>query len=218
MLWFPPAKCLGGTYWSGPWSSRYSSKSSPPRGCTRNRRIRPTASRSRTTRSATATSRYNIRPTGARSEYFYDTQFLVNFADLERWTEAWTGKLRPALQGAVDDGILDGWVEESHNTGGRFNWKVILMIDEWDDIGDLQSRFFSAAPLGDPLWHMFTGGTTRLQFLTVMTKGGVSRLPPFSSQLPVLPGSSRRPGALLGHQPGASWKPQCQPLSGRCHG
>ena len=34
----------------------------------------------------------------------------------------------------------EGVVTESHNTGGRFNWKVITMVDEWDHIDDVSGR------------------------------------------------------------------------------
>jgi len=47
-------------------------------------------------------------------------------------------------------------VTESHNTGGKFNWKVIMLIEEWDTIDDLHVRIFDAAPMSHPIWDMFT--------------------------------------------------------------
>lgn len=95
-------------------------------------------------------------PDGATPKYFYDAQFQVNFADLEEWNRMWDETFGPALQQAVTDGILVGWVEESHNTGGKFNWKLITLVDDWDHIDEITASVFEAAPLDHPIWSMFT--------------------------------------------------------------
>lgn len=89
-------------------------------------------------------------------KYFYDTMFQVNYAEMDAFAEMFDETFSEALAQARADGLLAGWVTESHNTGGQYNWKVILLFDEWDDIDDLQARFFEAAPLSHPIWGMFT--------------------------------------------------------------
>lgn len=93
---------------------------------------------------------------GGGATYFYDAQFQVNFADLEAWNEMFAATFGPALEEAMEEGLLQGWVIESHDTGGRFNFKLINMVDDWDDIDDLTAKIFSAAPLSHPIWDMFT--------------------------------------------------------------
>jgi quinol monooxygenase YgiN len=88
-------------------------------------------------------------------KYFYDTMFQVNYDEMEAFAEMFQETFGETLAQARADGLLAGWVTESHNTGGQYNWKVIMLFDEWDDIDDLQARFFEAAPLSHPFWGMF---------------------------------------------------------------
>jgi hypothetical protein len=89
-------------------------------------------------------------------KYFYDTMFQVEYADLASFATMFEETFGETLAQARADGLLAGWVTESHNTGGgQYNWKVILLFDEWDDIDDVQARFFAAAPLSHPFWGMF---------------------------------------------------------------
>jgi hypothetical protein len=93
---------------------------------------------------------------GSVGKYMYDAQFLVNFADLEEWISTWNSVFGPALEQARADGLLTGWVTESHNTGGKFNWKVLMLTDDWDSLDDVTARVFEAAPLSHPIWKLFT--------------------------------------------------------------
>lgn len=93
---------------------------------------------------------------GAPFRYMYDTQFVVSFANLEAWNAMYAEVITPALQEALEQGILAGWVIESHNTGGRFNWKNLLLFNDWDDIDDAQTMFFEAAGLDHPIWGLFS--------------------------------------------------------------
>ena len=95
-------------------------------------------------------------PDGAGARYFYDAQFQVNFADLGAWGEMWHDTFGPTMERAVSEGLIVGWVEESHNTGGRFNWKVIMLVNEWDALDEFNAMIFEAAPLDHPIWNMFS--------------------------------------------------------------
>lgn len=95
-------------------------------------------------------------PDGAAAQYFYDAQFQVNFADLPAWNDMWRETFGPAMERAVSEGLILGWVTESHNTGGRFNWKVIMLFNEWDHIDEFDTMVFEAAPLDHPIWKMFS--------------------------------------------------------------
>ena len=93
---------------------------------------------------------------GGGAKYFYDAQFVVNFADLGAWNEMFAETFRPALDEAMAEGLLQGWVVESHDTGGRFNFKLITMVDDWDNIDDVTGKIFASAPLSHPIWSMFS--------------------------------------------------------------
>ena len=94
----------------------------------------------------------NLPPEGATTQYAYEIFFQVSFADMERWNGLWADDLLPVLDQSMRDGLLQGYVVQGHNTGGPFNWKVLLLYDEWDDFDELEAGFFGAAPLDHPLW------------------------------------------------------------------
>ena len=80
----------------------------------------------------------------------------MNFSDVEAFNETYNSEIVPVLEGARADGFLAGWVVQEHNTGGDYNWKLGLLIDEWDDIDELQAAMFGSIPLTHPFWGMFT--------------------------------------------------------------
>jgi len=89
----------------------------------------------------------------ADASYVYENLFKVNRADLPRWNELWADVL-PALDGAISDGLMRGYVVEEHNTGGEFNWNLVVFFDDWDTIDDAQVVFFENIPLDHEIWTM----------------------------------------------------------------
>ncbi len=87
--------------------------------------------------------------------YMYDAKFQISFAEMDEWNRIWTEVAGPILNQAMEDGILGGWVFEGHNTGGRYNWKVLYFFEEWDDMDDLFERVFSQLTADPELWQRF---------------------------------------------------------------
>jgi hypothetical protein len=75
-------------------------------------------------------------PEGVQMAYAYDSMFQVNFGDIEAWEALWEEHAFPALNAAMADGTLGGWVTEMHHTGGRYNWKVIYLFEDWDTMDE----------------------------------------------------------------------------------
>jgi len=94
----------------------------------------------------------NVESPG-NAAYVYENLFKVNRADLPEWNELWAGVL-PALDGAISDGLMRGYVVEEHNMGGEFNWNLVVFFDDWDVIDDAQAVFFENIPLDHPIWAM----------------------------------------------------------------
>lgn len=92
---------------------------------------------------------------GAGWQYMYDNMVQVAYADWMGFTQAWNDAAGDVLEQARADGVIAGWVVESHNTGGRFNWKVLFLIPEWGDIHELQNRLLTAVPLDHPIWDQW---------------------------------------------------------------
>lgn len=91
-------------------------------------------------------------PTPAIS-YLYESKFHLRFADEESWNQMWAQHAAPALEQAMKDGLLVGWVKLAHNTGGRYNWKVLYLFDSWDDIDDNFDRLISALASDPARWN-----------------------------------------------------------------
>lgn len=95
-------------------------------------------------------------PEGEPPQYLYEAAFRVNFADLESWVSQWATDVYPLLDQLMADGMLRGYVAESHNTGGSYNWKILYFSDAWDDMDEMEAAIFEAVPLTHPIWSMFT--------------------------------------------------------------
>jgi len=84
--------------------------------------------------------------------YLYDSLFQIGYDELDEWNRFWKETVGPILDQAMEDGILGGWVVEGHNTGGRYNWKVLYFFEEWDDMDDMFGLVLGQIPSDAALW------------------------------------------------------------------
>lgn len=98
----------------------------------------------------------NVPTNTTNVQYVYEAQFQVNRAELPRWSQIWEDDMYPVLERAIADDLIEGYVVLNHNTGGRFNWKILWLHETWDSMDDFEAAFFSAAPMDHPMWSMYT--------------------------------------------------------------
>ncbi|HCK89891.1 MAG TPA: hypothetical protein DHW54_01820 [Gemmatimonadetes bacterium] len=98
----------------------------------------------------------NVPENTGNVQYVYEAQFQVNRAELPRWSQIWEDDMYPVLERAIADDLLEGYVVLEHNTGGRFNWKILWLSETWDSMDDFEAAFFGAAPMDHPMWSMYT--------------------------------------------------------------
>ncbi len=79
-------------------------------------------------------------PEGLETAYMYAATYHYNFADEAEWYRVWDDAAAPLLDRAMEDGILGGWVTLGHNTGGRHNFKVLFLFEDWDHIDDITEQ------------------------------------------------------------------------------
>ncbi len=91
------------------------------------------------------------------TQYVYDARYQLAFTDMDEWNGTWDEVLAPVLDQAMADGVLGGWVLEGHNTGGRYNWKVLYFFEEWDDMDDLFARLTAAITADPAVWQRVAG-------------------------------------------------------------
>jgi hypothetical protein len=83
-------------------------------------------------------------PESATTNYMYEAEFYINPANLAKWSGAFEEMWKPALDQAMADGKLVGWVTLGHVHGGPNNWKLALLHSEWDNIDDVWNATFEA--------------------------------------------------------------------------
>ena len=98
----------------------------------------------------------NVPEDTGNVQYVYEAQFQVNRAELPRWSQIWEDDMYPVLERAIADDLIEGYVVLNHNTGGRFNWKILWLHETWDSMDDFEAAFFAAAPMDHPMWSMYT--------------------------------------------------------------
>ena len=92
--------------------------------------------------------------------YQYESLFQIGFHELAEWNRMHEQYTAPVLNQAMADGLLGGWVRLSHNTGGRYNWKIFYFFRSWDTIDDLFDRLLPALMADQAVWSR-TGGMVR---------------------------------------------------------
>ena len=98
----------------------------------------------------------NLSETADGWQYMYENLVELDYADFMTYPDIFREAVGPAMEQAMADGILAGWVMQSHNTGaGPYNWKVMFLFEEWGDIHEFQTRFLTAVPLDHPIWDYF---------------------------------------------------------------
>lgn len=80
-------------------------------------------------------------PDGLEAGYMYAAKYQINFADVTEWNGLWRDVAAPALAKLMEEGILGGWVQLTHNTGGSRNSKILYLFEEWDHMDDFFARF-----------------------------------------------------------------------------
>lgn len=83
-------------------------------------------------------------PEGLETAYMYAATYQYNFADGAEWHRIWDEVAGPIIEEAKAAGHLGGWATLDHNTGGRHNYKVLFMFEDWDHIDDFTGRVLGA--------------------------------------------------------------------------
>jgi hypothetical protein len=91
-------------------------------------------------------------PDGLDVQYLYDSRFQIGFADLGEWNRLWSQVATPSMNQGMEDEHLGGWVEMGHNTGGRYNRKVLYLFEAWDDMDDFFEGFLAQLTANPDVW------------------------------------------------------------------
>ena len=90
---------------------------------------------------------------GPPAQYMYESFFQVSFSDMEEWNRIWSETAAPALDQAMEDGILSAWSVLGHNTGGRHNVKLVYFHDEWDEMDEFFEHYLGSMAADPEVWQ-----------------------------------------------------------------
>jgi hypothetical protein len=82
----------------------------------------------------------NIPQGRSPSPVIYESSFHVAYSEQEAWGEDFAAHGKPALERAMEEGLIDAWAELVHNTGGVDNVRYIYWMESWDAIDDAVAR------------------------------------------------------------------------------
>lgn len=98
----------------------------------------------------------NLSPNAGGWRFMYENLAEIAYADFFTYPGIFQDAVGPMMDQAMEDGVLAGWIMQSHNTGaGPYNWKVMFLFEEWGDIEEFQARFLTAVPMDHPVWDYF---------------------------------------------------------------
>lgn len=66
----------------------------------------------------------------------YEAAFQLDFAAGSQWNDDFVQYTRPALERAVEEGVIKAWVALGHDTGGPHNAKYLYYLEDWDQVDD----------------------------------------------------------------------------------
>ncbi len=66
--------------------------------------------------------------------YVRESYWQIGFADLEGWIDAYTDYVVPALASMQEEGLINGFTAGQHNTGGKYNFRFVMIVPDWGSI------------------------------------------------------------------------------------
>lgn len=79
----------------------------------------------------------NIPDGRSPSPYIYEMSFQVEPAAREQWKASFAKYQRPALERAMQEGLISAWAELEHSIGGPWNMRYVYWLKSWDSADDL---------------------------------------------------------------------------------
>lgn len=82
----------------------------------------------------------NIPAAVADAPVVYESSFEIDSGQQAQWNEDFAAHGKPALERAMEEGLITGWAELHHDTGGPSTVKYVYWLDSWDATDDAMAR------------------------------------------------------------------------------
>lgn len=74
----------------------------------------------------------------------YEAFYAISFSDLDEWNSRYWEYSVPVLQALVDEGVIEGWDQYQHQTGGAgYNIRFAVRAFDWAAYDTFWSEYFS---------------------------------------------------------------------------
>lgn len=74
------------------------------------------------------------------SPFVYESSYHVDYGRQAEWAADFDRYGKPALERAVEEGLIEGWAEMHHDTGGPWNVKLVYWLESWDAMDEALIR------------------------------------------------------------------------------
>lgn len=77
---------------------------------------------------------------------FYIADYNIDWQSLGDWNNSYREHSVPILQTLVDEGIITGWSAWQHNSGGEYNWRMVINAADWDNYNEFWEKYLGRIP------------------------------------------------------------------------
>ena len=77
---------------------------------------------------------------------YYVADYNIAWESLMEWNNIYQKHSVPILQALVDEEVISGWSAWMHNTGGDYNWRMVISSANWDNMDNFWDEYLSRFP------------------------------------------------------------------------
>jgi hypothetical protein len=70
----------------------------------------------------------------AADPYVRESYWQISFADIEEWISTYNEYVVPVLTRMQEAGTINGFTAGQHNTGGKYNFRFVMIVPDWASI------------------------------------------------------------------------------------
>ena len=89
----------------------------------------------------------------------YEAFYRVDFADVDAWNQDYWEHSVPVLEQLQNEGMLQGWSQWQHHTGGHYNIRFAIRTYDWASIGAFWEEYIDRkrASMSVDEWNAWRG-------------------------------------------------------------
>ena len=95
-----------------------------------------------------------LAPTGAHAqempEHVYLAFYKVDYSDLDEWNQDYREYSVPILEELRAEGLIEGWSQWQHNTGGEYNVRFAVRTSDWASMNTFWNEYLSRLREANP--------------------------------------------------------------------